>query len=276
MTRLFRFQKWLVAAGSVFPFSFNTPRKSGGPVEKRGVMPDLSPRQASVFIRITLIPAGLTSVVASSLITLSMQSLLPKGPGLSYLLFSYKGELIAVSVIGAIVPLVLSAVGTVIVLLVRDRSDPGRKLGLQFWLSVVLLAILSAIVVTLSNALYGGLALPKSWALASAFVGASGGVGFALRRKESGGTVSGAVECYALGTFGMFLGDLIRTFGGLAYVPGAALVWGGGGLLDFVFWFGIYLALGFFLFSVLRRALLGLARPKNASSAGPQGQGSPF
>ncbi len=229
-------------------------------------MPDLSPRQASLFIRITLIPAGLTSVVGSSLITLSIQSLLPKGPGPSFMLVSYKGELIAISVLGAILPLMLSTLGILVVLQARGPSEPSRNLGLRFLLSVVLLAILSAIVFTLSNALYGGLALPQSWALASAFVGAAGGVGFALRVEERE-VLSGTVECYAAGTFGMFLGDLIRTFGGLAYVPGSALVWGGGGFLDYVFWFGIYLSLGFLLFTVLRRALVGLVRPK---IGGPQ------
>ncbi len=204
------------------------------------------------------------SVASSALTSLFVQSFLPKAPGPAYLLFSYNDDLIGVSALGAVAPLMLSILGVMIALQVRGHSDSRRKLGLRFWLSVILLAILSAFVFALSHALYGGLALPKSWALASVFVGASGGVALALRTKGTAGLLSGTAECYALGTFGMFLGDLIRTFSGQAYVPRAAIVWGGGGLLDYVFWFGIYLALGFAFFSVLRRALLRLVRPKSA------------
>jgi hypothetical protein len=81
------------------------------------------------------------------------------------------------------------------------------------------------------------------------------------------GLAMGTAECYVLGTLAAFASDLVRTLGGLARAPGEALVWGGGGLFDIVFWFGIYVSLSFLVLSALVSGASRIYRLKAGSQS---------
>ena len=83
------------------------------------------------------------------------------------------------------------------------------------------------------------------------------------------GVAWGTAECYVMGTLGAFGSDVIRTLGGLVGAPGGAAVWGGGGLLDILFWFGLYVSLSFLSLCVL------LAMVTRAYDAIPHARTSP-
>jgi len=100
------------------------------------------------------------------------------------------------------------------------------------------------------------------------------GVDYWWLRGRGMGLAWGAAECYVLGTLAAFASDLIRTLGGLARAPGEALVWGGGGLFDIVFWFGIYVSLSFLILSILVAAASRAYRPTAPSGAQESDRGS--
>ncbi len=214
----------------------------------------LTLEQASLLLRALLVLAVVLSTVAAALLSLYLQSLAPSGSGVSYAIFHYNQEVVGVSLVGAILPLLVACLAIVAIsFLTWPVSLPTSELGRSFWFSVLLVGLLSVAAFTVSHALYGGLTLPSTWSEASVFVGAGGGVAYAWYRGRRHSLVLATLECYAIGTLGVLLSDAIRTFGGLVSVTDGAAVWGGGGLLDFVFWFGIYLALGCGIFGGLSR-----------------------
>jgi len=221
----------------------------------------LTLEQASFLLRALLFLAVVVSTVATAMVSLYLQSFAPQGAGIAYSMFSYHKEVVGISLLGAVLPVLVAAVGTISI---SYFSWPARLsggvLGAPFLTAILVVAILSVSLFTVSSYLYGGLYLPKLWAEAMVFSGAAGGAIYAWYRRRGRRILLTTVECYAIGTLGMVLSDLIRTATGLAYVPGGAAIWGGGGLLDFVFWFGIYLALGSAIFGALSKSFSTLSR----------------
>lgn len=203
------------------------------------------------------------AIFGASVFCLFLQDLAPSGPGPEYPLFPYNGGLVAIGLIGGVVPLLASAL--VVAARTGPRSGDEKEAPFKsrvFWLAVALIALFLTAFFTAAHALYGGLGLPKLWAFWLVFAGAIAGVDYWWLRGKRLGVLEGTAECYVMGTLGVFASDLIRTLTGLASAPGKAAVWGGGGFLDILFWFGLYVALSFVSF----RALHGLlARASRAS-----------
>ena len=203
--------------------------------------------------------SAVLAIIFSAVLCLFLQDLAPSGAGPVYDLFPYNGEVVAIGLIGGVLPLLLSAamVGARAGTKKDDEHDvPFRSQA--YWLAIALIALLLTAFFTAAHALYGGLGLPKLWAFWLVFAGAVAGVDYWWLRGKRLAVLDATAECYVMGTLGVFESDLVRTLTGLASAPGRAAVWGGGGFLDILFWFGLYAALSFLSFSVVRR-LLGRA-----------------
>ncbi len=192
------------------------------------------------------------AVLVTALVSVRVQDAVPRGSGPQYLLFPYDGEIVAIGLIGGILPLLASAAS--IAASTERRSDGTRPLPFMsraYWAAVLAIALLVTTLFTASQALEGGLGLSQLWAFLLLLAGGVAGVDYWWLRGRGMGLAWGTAECYVLGTLAAFGSDLIRTLGGLARAPGEALVWGGGGLFDILFWFGIYVSLSFVLLSAL-------------------------
>lgn len=195
-----------------------------------------------------------------------LQDVAPEAPGPAYPLFPYGDELVAIGLTGGVVPL---AVSFMMVAVWADKGtglgDPAPFRSSWYWLGVASISVALTAFFGASHALYGGLGLSKVWAFWLVLAGGVAGVDYWGLRGRRLGLVDGAAECYVMGTLAVFGSDLIRTLTGLASAPGAAAVWGGGGLLDILFWFGLYMSISF---AALRGFLAMLSRVSRALSGG--------
>ena len=196
--------------------------------------------------------SAMVSVLGSALLCILVQTVVPSGHGPEYALFPYGGELVAIGLVGGVVPLLASfAMLAASAGLRMDDEHPLPFRSLAYWLAVLLVALFITLFFTASRVLYGGLGIPKLWAFWLVFAGSVVGVDYWWLRGRRLGLAGGMAECYVMGTLGVFASDLIRTLTGLASAPGEAAVWGGGGLLDVLFWFGLYSSLSFLILRVL-------------------------
>jgi hypothetical protein len=192
------------------------------------------------------------AVLITTLVSVRVQDAVPRGSGPQYFLFPYDGEIVAIGLIGGILPLLASA--AMLAASTERRGDGTRPLpfrGPAYWAAVLVISLLVTILFTASQALVGGLGLSQLWAFLLLLAGGVAGVDYWWLRGRGVGLAWGTAECYVLGTLAALGSDLIRTLGGLARAPGEALVWGGGGLFDILFWFGIYVSLSFVVLSAL-------------------------
>lgn len=234
----------------------------------------LSIEQASLLLKVLLALAIVVSTVAASLISLYLQRVVPSGAGPAYAIFDYNQEVVGVSILGAVLPILVAVIAIVVIYFFSwPASVPRHGIGLSFWFAVFLTTVLSVAAFFVSGLLYGGLYLTHSWAEGAVFVGAAGGVAYAWFNERGRNIARTTAECYAIGTIGMALSDVVRTSAGLVSLQGGVAVWGGGGLLDLVFWFGIYLALGSMIFGSMARVFVRATRTswtlKVRSTAGP-------
>ncbi|MDG7006529.1 MAG: hypothetical protein JRM86_06295 [Nitrososphaerota archaeon] len=201
------------------------------------------------------------AILSSAAACVLLQDVVPSAPGPAYALFPYGDELVAIGLTGGVVPLLVSLA---IVAVWAGRRDgwagvsPFRSRW--YWLGVAAVALGITAFFSASHALYGGLGLSKTWAFWLVLFGCVAGVGYWGLRGRLLGLVAGTAECYVMGTVAVFGSDLIRTLAGLARAPGAAAVWGGGGLLDILFWFGLYMAISFAAFRGFLAMVSGAAR----------------
>ena len=226
----------------------------------------LSSRQTRTFRTILTIIAILLSILLSAVGIIWVQQAVPpySGPVLS--LFPYLGEVVGMSFVGAGLPLILSVVFVVLVLAFPERGrSPQAFRGRLYWLVPLPICLANVVVFGISHELYGGLALTSSWATGAYFAGASLGVAYAWTRGSKLGVVPALMEAYVMGTMGTFLADLVRTLTGLVRVPGEAAVWGGNGLLDLLFWFGIYVAWAEFLTTLVLKGASRIRPSKDES-----------
>lgn len=184
------------------------------------------------------------AVMDSTLICVVIQDLVPTGHGPELFLFPYNRELVAVGVVGGVVP-VLTALGLAAAFAARRGDDPAPFRSAAYWSAILVIALILTAFFSVSTALNGGLGVPRQWAFWLVLAGGVAGVDYWWLRGRSLGVAAGTAECYAMGTLAVFASDVIRTLSGLASAPGEAAVWGGGGFLDITFWFGIYVALAF-------------------------------
>lgn len=192
------------------------------------------------------------AILFTTAICVFLQDLAPRTGGPTFALFPYNGELVAIGAAGGLLPLALSFL--LVVALTGPSRDPGEPapfLSLAYWLGVAALALLITGFFSASHAFYGGLGLSKLWAFWLVLAGGVAGVDYWWLRGWRLGVVEGTAECYVMGTLGAFASDVVRTLTGLARAPGEAAVWGGGGFLDILFWFGLYMALSFVSFRAI-------------------------
>lgn len=190
--------------------------------------------------------ASALGIAISAVICIFLQGFVPTGTGPAFALFPYHGELVAIGAIGGVFPLLLCAMMvSALTTFQRMGRRPAPFAGPEYWLAVLLLGLMITGLFAASHAVYGGLGLTKVWAFWLIFAGGVAGVDYWWLRGSELSVGEGAAECYVLGTLGVFASDVIRTLSGMASAPGSAAVWGGGGFLDILFWFGIYMTLAF-------------------------------
>jgi hypothetical protein len=216
--------------------------------------------------------AGVIAILFSAAICVSLQALAPLGPGPAYVLFPYHGELVGIGLVGGVVPLIVSAMMVAASSFGRERGAHPFE-GRAYWTAMLLVALFITLLFSASHAVYGGIGLSRLWAFGLVLMGCVAGVYYWWFRGRRLGAVDGVAECYVMGTLGVFSSDVVRTFTGLASAPGEAAVWGGGGFLDILFWFGLYVALSFLTFlafhSLLIRAYDALVGKGRSEAPGP-------
>ena len=200
--------------------------------------------------------SGFAAVALSAVLCVLLEGAVSHDPGPAYSLFPYDGETVATGLVGGILPLLAS-------LAMVAASTGARPSGARpqtfrspaYWFAVLLMALLVTLFFTASQDLYGGVGLSKSWAVGLLLAGCVAGVDYRWLRGRRLGAAWGTAECYVMGTLGAFGSDAVRTLAGLARLPVEAVVWGGGGLFDIVFWFGLYVSLSFLGFSAVLRVV---------------------
>lgn len=203
-------------------------------------------REVRVSREAKVLLASALAIVLSAVICIIVQGLLPIGSGPAFALFPYHGELVAIGAIGGVFPLLLCAMMvSALTTFERVERRVAPFTGPMYWLAVLLLGLMITALFGLSHEVYGGLGLTKLWAFWLIFAGGVAGVDYWWLRGSDLTLGEGAAECYVLGTLGVFGSDVIRTLSGMAGAPGSAAIWGGGGFLDILFWFGIYMALAY-------------------------------
>ena len=211
--------------------------------------------------------SGFAAVAFSAVLCVLLEGAVPRESGPVYSLFPYDGEVVAIGLVGGILPLLASL--AMVAASPGSRADGARPHAFRspaYWLAVLVMALLVTLFFTASQELYGGVGLSKSWAVGLLLAGCVTGVDYRWLRGRRLGAAWGTAECYVLGTLGAFGSDAVRTLAGLARLPREAVVWGGGGLFDIVFWFGLYVSLSFLSFgailAVVARAYGSLVRPR--------------
>ena len=190
--------------------------------------------------------SGFAAVVCSAVICVLLENAVPRESGPAYALFPYDGEVVAIGLVGGLLPLLASL--AMLVASGGPRPEGARLRPFRsraYWVAVLGASLLVTLLFTASQALYGGVGLSKLWAIFLLLAASATGAGYWWLRGRRLGAAWGAAECYVLGTLGAFASDALRTLTGLARLPGEAVVWGGGGLFDIVFWFGLYVSLSF-------------------------------
>ena len=181
---------------------------------------------------------------------LSLQCL-QLGP-LDWYLFDYGGNVVAINFVGGVLPLVASATISVLAIWKSHRLELPRCLF--YLLLVVLIGLVDVLMFCLSSNLLGGLGMPTPFFLLLA-LGAALAYNVTLGKNKK--VLFGMLELYALGTYSMLLSDLVRTFSKQLDV--SPQIYGAGGLNDGVFLFGIYTAMFFALFRLIKDYLKSYA-----------------
>jgi len=202
--------------------------------------------------------SGFAAVALSAVLCVLLEGAVPRDAGPVYSLFPYDGEVVAIGLVGGILPLLASL--AMVAAATGPRPDGARPPAFRspaYWLAVLAMAVLVTLFFTASQELHGGVGLPKPWAVGLLIAGCAAGVDYRWLRGRRLGAAWGAAECYVMGTLGAFGSDAARTLTGLTRLPGEAVVWGGGGLFDIVFWFGLYTSLSFLSFGAILATIAG-------------------
>jgi hypothetical protein len=195
--------------------------------------------------------ALLTAIIVMMLASVPLLELIPEY-SMGYGVFQYGREVVGIDLFGGLFPLLLS----LLLLVLMGGRDKSGKLARPpqrgvFWVWLIVLAGSSTLIFSIVGQEIGGVSLGTQGGAAAIVLGGLYGVGHNLARGPKIPTRLEASECYAIGAWGLFISDVIRTFTGLIEAPNGAIVWGGGGTHDLVLWFGFYMALASGVFSVL-------------------------
>ena len=179
-------------------------------------------------------------------------------------LFSYRGDVVAIDLVGAGIPLALSLVFVFVLFLRGGRRINVHRIAIYFMMTVILGAAVAAEYLVWDH-FYGGLSAPTQLVLFTVIVP----VGIALfllldrmiPRKLS------ILQTYVVGTVGMALSDLFRTFSGL--VNASPQIIGADGLQDGVFLDGLLLVLGYVFGAYLYVSIKRYLRDRKGGSTLP-------
>ncbi len=162
----------------------------------------------------------------------------------SFLLFQSGGTVVEINLVGAVLPLLLSAG---ILFFYRRRLHWLRLLRFALVSFAIITAIGSAV-----GAVYGTISIMGwvyilFWLLVVSW--------YSKLRFGRGEALLTAMELYVIGTLGVFLDDVVRTFLGLVNVPVVGLaitpnIWGAAGPLDGIFMTGEYQVIIYLLMAV--------------------------
>jgi uncharacterized membrane protein len=163
----------------------------------------------------------------------------------SFFLFQSGGTTVEINLVGAVLPLLFSLY---IVFRYRKRLHWKRVAGFTLLVLAIMTAVGSA-----AEGVYHSIALP-GWVyiLLWAFMVAT----YSHLRFDKAAVLLTAGELYVVGTLGIFMDDVVRTFLGFAGVPflGLAItpnIWGAAGPLDGIFMSGAYQVLIYLLAAAL-------------------------
>ena len=189
-------------------------------------------------------------------------------------LFTYNGNVVAIDLVGAGIPLALSLVFAVRFLVRGGFHVRPRRLVIFAALTVGLgLAAAGEYVVW--DSLYGGLAINTRLILYTVILPV-GLAGYFLLDRASKPKLS-VLQFYIVGTVGTVLSDLFRTFSGALNVSPQII--GAGGPLDGVFLDGLLVILGYLLGMALytmflrRKSKTAVPRGEEATKGGGQQPG---
>jgi hypothetical protein len=96
--------------------------------------------------------------------------------------------------------------------------------------------------------------IPRTWSAALTIVSAAA-YGILFFRKRS--IVIGCVECYPIGVYSMALSDVIRSYVVPVNLP--VVYWGANGFGDLVFQFGLYMAMLYYVGTLLPSVLYSIS-----------------
>ena len=157
-------------------------------------------------------------------------------------LFTYNGNVVAVDLVGAGIPLALSLVFAARLLIGGGFHVRARRLAI-FTALTVGLGLAAAGEYVVWDSLYGGLAINTRLILYTVILPV-GLAGYFLLDRASKPKLS-MLQFYVVGTVGTVLSDLFRTFSGALNVSPQII--GAGGPLDGVFLDGLLVILGYLL-----------------------------
>jgi hypothetical protein len=189
-------------------------------------------------------------------------------------LFTYNGNVVAIDLVGAGIPLALSLVFAVRLLIGGGFHVRPRRLAI-FTALTVGLGLAAAGEYTVWDSLYGGLAINTRLILYTVILPV-GLVGYFLLDRASKPKLS-MLQFYIVGTVGTVLSDLFRTFSGALNVSPQII--GAGGPLDGVFLDGLLVILGYLLGDALytmflrRKSRTVVPRGDEATKGGEQQPG---
>jgi uncharacterized membrane protein len=108
----------------------------------------------------------LLAISSSTASSIFLQDIIPSSPGPALRLFPYNEEVVGIGLIGGVLPILASVLIMASRIRAEKKADYHRPFqSLAYWLVIVLISLLITVFFSVSQLLFGGLALPKLWAL---------------------------------------------------------------------------------------------------------------
>jgi len=164
-------------------------------------------------------------------------------------LFPLYSEVVGIDAYGAVLPLLLCAVFAFFATVYAKRRGgllPFR--GMQFWVSILLLAVATVAVFQYVQRTSGGFGLSAVGGALSVLAGEAVGIVYGIERGPEMRASVVSAEAFVVGVLAALVSDFVQTFTGWAQAPGLALVWGGVGTHDLVLWFAVYIGAAVYIF----------------------------
>ncbi len=179
-------------------------------------------------------------------------------------LFSYRGDVVAIDLVGAGIPLTLSLVLVLVLFLRGGRRINVHRIAIYFIMTIILGAAV-AVEYLVWDQFYGGLSAPTQLVLFTVIIPVGIALFLLLDRKVL--PKLSLLQIYVVGTVGMALSDLFRTFSGLVNV--SPQIMGADRLQDAVFLDGLLLVLGYVFGAALYSGIMRYMRDRKGGSTLP-------